>query len=177
MSVIPVALRRRGFVTPHPLVSCLVLRISSLFFPFFLYLLFFRFPHIFLFFFSPVFFYFFLCFVLTYFSFLFLCPCFVFLFYVFFLFFSLFLYAFSHLLSFLFLFIFPRISASSFRIFLFFSFSLFFSDSFFTSHQSEFQPRGPVHVNGVVHRPLGHLGWPTEVFDVAPMLSWGSFHH
>ena len=41
MSLVPIVPLRWRFVTPRPIVSCLILRISCLFFPFFLYLSFF----------------------------------------------------------------------------------------------------------------------------------------
>ena len=154
MFVVPIVPLRRGFVTPRPVVSCLIPRISSLFFPFFPYLFFF---FIFSFYVPP--------------------PTFLSTLYVF-RFFSFHPFFFSFF--FFFLFYFSSSSSSFFSRPSCLTTALKVQFRVRKKLQELTTPRSlkidGVHPDGVVHSPFGSLERLTEVFDATPTPLWGILH-
>ena len=151
MSLVPIVPLRWRFVTPRPIVSCLILRISCLFFPFFLYLSFFSIFSLFTFshplFSLPSMFSDFSPSPLPFFCF----------FFFFFLFFFLFFAR-------------PTSLTTGLKVQLRVRRKL----------QELTTPRSPkidgVHPDGVVHSPFGRLERFTEVFDATPAPLGGILH-
>ena len=151
MSLVPIVPLRWRFVTPRPIVSCLILRISCLFFPFFLYLSsFFNFFPFYIF--TPAF----------------LSPFYVFRFFSFAP--SLFFSSSFFFFPFLFFFARPTSLTTGLKVQLRVRRKL----------QELTTPRSPkidgVHPDGVVHSPFGRLERFTEVFDATPAPLGGILH-